>query len=77
MTNRQHEDDVVTRLIGYCHQGPDYAEKMFNTLIAERRERIELGGEEIELTREEIGEFVARYSAEVEPTLWASKRRKE
>lgn len=76
MTDRQHQEDVVTRLIRYCHLGPDHAEKLFNTLIAQRRDRIELSGEEIELTREEIGEFVARYSAEVEPALWESKRRK-
>jgi len=77
MTSQQVENDVVTRLIRYCHISPNSAEKMFNSLISEGRDRIELSGEEILLSEEEIGEFVARYSAEVEPTLWESKRRKQ
>jgi hypothetical protein len=37
---------------------------------------VQLPDGEVSLTDEEIGEFAVRYSSEVEPTIWESKRRK-
>lgn len=72
----KYENDVVSRLVGYCMEGREKAEEMFDTLISGRKRRLSLAGEELELTEEEFSEFVERFSAEVEPTLWESKRRK-
>lgn len=71
-----YDEDVVSRLVGYCLQSREKAEEMFKKLIDGRERRLSLAGEEVELTEEEFGEFVERFSAEVEPTLWESKRRK-
>lgn len=72
----RYENDVVSRLVGYCTQGREKAEEMFENLIAGRNRRLSLAGEELELTEEELAEFVERFSAEVEPMFWESKRLK-
>jgi hypothetical protein len=68
--------DTVSRIIGHCLQDPENARKLFDTVIAHRERDVDLPEGRIHLTEEEAGEFVERYSAEVEPTLWESKRRK-
>lgn len=73
---RKSNDDVVSRLLGYCMQGREKAEEMFNTLIAGRKRHLSLAGEDLELTEEELAEFAERFSAEVEPAFWESKRLK-
>lgn len=70
------ERDVVTTLIKHCHRGQEAAETLFRTIVTEESRSIQLPEGEVELTAEDVGEFVARYSAEVEPTLWESKRLK-
>ncbi len=70
------DDDIVTRLIKFCHQDEESAEKLFKQLISEQRLSVVLPEGVAKLTEEERGEFVQRYSAEVEPTFWESKRRK-
>ncbi|MBE0598387.1 MAG: hypothetical protein IH614_14050 [Desulfuromonadales bacterium] len=74
--HRTHKD-VVSRLIGECHRGREAAEGLYNQLVTKENRRISLDGEELTLTEAEVGEFVQRYSAEVAPTLWESKRRKD
>jgi hypothetical protein len=77
MEYRQTGQDPVTRLIDRCHQDRQVAEDLFTNLIGKRLNRARVGEEEIILSEEELGEFAARFSAEVEPTLWESKRRKD
>jgi len=74
----QSDTDPVTRIIKECHKGEQEANRIFN-LIAERRLNYILLEDhtELELDEEQIGEFVQRFSSEVEPEYWHSKRHKE
>jgi len=68
--------DPVSKIIGACHKWRNEANRIYN-LIAERHlNHILLGDNtELELSEEQIGEFVQRFSAKVEPEYWHSKRR--
>lgn len=77
MMRTQTNQDVVTGLIRHCLENARERETLFKSLISEKEHCVELDGERIELSDEQIGEFVERFSAEVEPTLWESKRRKQ
>jgi hypothetical protein len=70
------DDDPVTRLIKFCHRDETSATRLFQQFISEKKLSVELPEGVVTLTEEQRGEFVQRYSAEVEPTLWESKRRK-
>jgi hypothetical protein len=76
MTDIMQSDDKVTALIKHCHGSRDNAEDLFQHLIAEKALSVDLPEETVSLTQEEHDEFVERYSAEVEPTIWESKRLK-
>jgi hypothetical protein len=77
LMNPSTEDiDIVSRLIGHCLQDPEKARKLFDDLIAHKAREVQLPEGKVHLSEEQAGEFVERYSAEVEPTLWESKRRK-
>ena len=76
MNNINQDLDNVTRLIRQCHRSKDQAENLFQHLIAEKAMSVDLPDGRIVLTPEEHDEFVERYSSEVEPTLWESKRLK-
>ena len=76
MTGMSTSDDKVTRLIRYCHGGKQQAESVFEHLITQKAMRFDLPEGEMVLTPEEHDEFVERFSAEVEPTIWESKRLK-
>jgi len=69
-------DDSVTHLIGQCLRSKAEAERIFDILVSRKQTKIDLITGSVHLTPEEHGEFVARYSAEVEPTLWESSFRK-
>jgi hypothetical protein len=70
------DQDVVTRLISFCHRDMATAWMMFDRLIAHRDPYVELPGGSIALTEEQLDEFVERFNSEVEPHYWASKQRK-
>ena len=70
------DQDVVTRLISFCHRDMATAWMMFDRLIAHRDPYVELPDGSIALTEEQLNEFVERFSSEVEPHYWDSKRRK-
>jgi hypothetical protein len=72
----ENRADVVSHLLGYCLQSRENAEELFETVVSRRSRTVQLFGETVELTEEERGEFVERFSAEIEPTLWESKRLK-
>ncbi len=76
MTGTTPEDDKVTRLIRYCFGSKQQAETVFEHLITQKSLRFNLPEGEMVLTPEEHDEFVERFSAEVEPTMWESKRLK-
>ncbi len=72
----RYTDDPVTMLIHQCHKDADEAERLYR-LVAEKKTRhLDLDGGHIDLTDAQIGEFVSRFSAEVETALWQSKRLK-
>ncbi|PLX92126.1 MAG: hypothetical protein C0621_10260 [Desulfuromonas sp.] len=68
--------DTVTRLVRYCHQGEEFAQRLFDEVISQGMLDIKMPEGMMHLSQEEHDEFVARFSAEVGPTLWISKRRK-
>jgi hypothetical protein len=68
--------DPVTLLIHQCHRDPDEAERLYHLVAEKRVRRIDLTDGHIELTEKQIGEFVSRFSSEVETALWQSKRLK-
>lgn len=70
--------DPVTRIIKMCHRGEPEANRIYHLLAEEHQHRIRLDDNtELELNDEQIGEFVVRFSSEVEPEYWRSKQRKD
>ncbi len=76
MTTQTNDTDIVTRIIKECHTGKEAAEKIFQAIASDKTRSLQLSDGPVNITDEDAGEFVQRYSAEVEPTLWESKRRK-
>ena len=69
--------DPVSLVIKACHKNEDEAKRIYHLLAEERQHQITLGSETIiHLSEEQLGEFAERYSAEVEPEYWQSKRLK-
>lgn len=75
-TEQRYENDVVTHVIKYCIADKGFAEKAFDLIAAAKARSIDLPDGSVTLSEEEAGEFVERFSSEVGPTLWESKRRK-
>jgi len=71
------DTDRVTHVIKYCIKNHDLAENLFSAVATQRERTLTLPDGPVTLTEEEAGEFVQRYSSEVEPTIWISKRRKD
>lgn len=69
-------DDNVNRLIGQCLRSKEDAEWIYDVLISRKHTKIDLITGSVHLTPEEHTEFVARFSSEVEPTIWESSFRK-
>lgn len=68
--------DSVSHLIGQCLRSRQDAEWIYDLLVSRNLRKIDLITGSVHLSPEEHAEFVARYSAEVEPTLWESSFRK-
>lgn len=71
-----HDQDVVTRLISFCHRDIATAWMMFDRLIAHREPYVDLPDGGVALTEKQLDEFVKRFNTEVEPHYWDAKRRK-
>lgn len=73
-----HEtSDPVSLIIKACHQSEEAAKRIYHLLAEEHQEHFRLAnGTIIHLSTEQLGEFAERFSAEVEPTYWESKRAK-
>ena len=69
-------DDSVSYLIGQCLRSKADAERIFDLLISRNHRKIDLITGSVHLSPEQHAEFVARFSAEVEPTIWESSFRK-
>lgn len=75
---RQDTSDPVSLVIKACHKGEGEATRIYHLLAEERQHRITLdGGTTVHLNDEQLGEFAERFSSEVEPEYWVSKRLKQ
>ena len=77
MQTRQADFDPVSRVIRECHRGEDIATRIYHQIAEEHRRSIVLDGAPVELNEAQAGDFVQRFSSEVEPEYWHSKRRKD
>lgn len=76
MTTQQMDVDPVSRIIKHCIADHLFAEQIFTAVTRAKDHCVKLPDGEVCLSDEEAGEFAVRYSSEVEPTIWESKRRK-
>ncbi len=70
-------NDSVNHLIGQCMRSKTDAEWIYELLVSKNLRKIDLITGTVHLTPEEHAEFVGRFSAEVEPTIWQSSFRKQ
>lgn len=69
-------DDSVSHLIGQCLRSKKDAEWIYDILVSRNLRKVDLITGTVHLTQQEHAEFVARFSSEVEPTIWESSFRK-
>lgn len=69
-------EDKVSYLIGQCLRSQAEAKRMYDVLISRNLSKIGLFTGSIDLSPEEHAEFVSRFSAEIEPTIWETSFRK-
>jgi hypothetical protein len=70
-------DDNVSHLIGKCLRSKKDAEWLYDLLVSKNHRKVDLITGSVHLSPEEHAEFVARFSSEVEPTIWESSFRKQ
>jgi len=70
-------DDCVSHLIGQCLRSKRDAEWIYDVLVSRNLKKVDLITGSVHLSPEQLAEFVERFSAEVEPTLWESSFRKQ
>jgi hypothetical protein len=68
-------DDSVNHLIGKCLRSKADAEWLYDMLISRDLRKIDLITGSVHLSPAEHTEFITRFSAEVEPTIWESSLR--
>lgn len=68
--------DPVSRIIGECHRSEDAATRIYHQIAEERRRSVVIDGTTVVLDERQAGEFARRFSSEVEPAFWVSKRLK-
>ncbi len=73
----QKHSDPVSLIIEACHKNEEEANRIYHLLAEERQHQFTLENATIiQLSDKQLGEFVERFSAEVKPTYWQSKRLK-
>ncbi len=73
----QEKSDPVSLIIKACHKSESDAKRIFHQIAEEHNHNFKLAnGTTLHLSDDQIGEFAERYSSEVEPTYWESKRLK-
>jgi hypothetical protein len=70
-------DDSVSHLIGQCQRSKKDAEWIYDLLVSRNLRKVDLITGSVHLSPEEHAEFVTRFSAEIEPTIWNSSFRKQ
>jgi hypothetical protein len=76
MQNREISDPV-SLIIKDCHQSEEEANRIFHQLAEKRQHDYTLrNGTRVHLNNQQLEEFAARFSSEVEPTYWVSRRLK-
>ncbi|WP_303721332.1 hypothetical protein [Malonomonas rubra] len=68
--------EVLSRLIKYCHQDAESAMRVYERLIVGKQRSMELPDGKVTLSPRQLEELVERFSSEVGPELWTSKRGK-
>lgn len=70
--------DPVSLVIKACYRGEEEANRIYHLLAEERRHDFKVDEQTVvQLSDEQLGEFAERFSSEVEPTYWVSRRYKE
>lgn len=75
---KSHESiDPVSLIIKACRKNEDEAKRIYHLLAEERQHHLTLENEtSVVLTEEQLGDFTERFSSEIEPIYWESKRLK-
>ena len=69
--------DPVSLIILACHQGEEQAKRIYHLIAEKRQHHIVLDDQtKLFLDDQQLGEFAERYSSEVEPEYWISRRLK-
>jgi len=69
--------DPVSLIIKVCFRSEDEAKRIYHLLAEERQHQFQLeSGTTVHLSDAQLGEFAERFSTEVEPAYWESKRLK-
>jgi hypothetical protein len=70
--------DPVSLIIKACYRGEEEAHRIYHLLAEERRHKFTLDEQTVlQLSDEQLGEFAQRFSSEVEPAYWVSRRLKQ
>ncbi|HKL26785.1 MAG TPA: hypothetical protein VJ910_11210 [Desulfuromonadales bacterium] len=77
MTPAAPGTDTVSHILKYCIADEDFAKKVYQQVIAEGGRTVALPDGEVQLSEAEHRAFAERFSTEVEPTVWTSKRAKD
>ena len=73
----QGVSDSVSLIIKACHKSESDAKRIFHQLAEKHIHNFKLDdGTTLHLSDDQLGEFAERYSSEVVPTYWVSKRLK-
>ena len=69
--------DPVSLIIKACRRNEDEAKRIYHLLAEKRQHQLELDNQtSVVLTEEQLGDFTKRFSSEIEPLYWESKRLK-
>lgn len=77
MTPDAPETDNISHILKFCIADQDFAKQVYQQVIAEGERTVELPDGKVQLSEAEHRQFAERFSTEVEPTLWTSKRAKD
>lgn len=74
----QNVSDPVSLILKDCLQNEQEANRIYHLIAEERQHQFTLADNTVlQLSDQQLGEFAKRFSSEVEPTYWVSKRLKD
>ncbi len=77
MQRQSMNTDPVSRVISECHRSEAIASRLFHQIAEEHQRHIVMGDTTVDLDETQADDFVHRFSSEVEPEYWTSRRRKD